>query len=157
MKYCNLKECFDRKLETEVFKYTEKILEDVRTGNRNCAYSALRKLGVRPGDATLNTFTLPSHVEKNLSPQESAELIADHFAAISQDYEPIKIDNFPPNIREALSNPCMSVVPVLEDHQVYKKMCKAKKPNSQVYKKQEMNFSFPGPKTQNSPPTLPNN
>ena len=132
VKYCNLKESFDRKFETEVAKYTEKILEDVRTGNRNCAYSALRKLGVRPGDATLNTFTLPSHVEKNLSPQESAELIADHFAAISQDYEPINIDSFPPNIRESLSNPCMSIVPVLEDHQVYKKMCKAKKPNSAV-------------------------
>ena len=113
-------------------KYTEKILEDVRTGNRNCAYSALRKLGVRPGDATLNTFTLPSHVEKNLSPQESAELIADHFAAISQYYEPINIDRFPPNIRESLSNHCMSVVPVLEDHQVYKKICKGKKPNSAV-------------------------
>jgi hypothetical protein len=28
---------------------------------------------------------------------------------------------------------------------------------SQVYKKQEMNFSFPGPKTENFTPTLPNN
>ena len=28
---------------------------------------------------------------------------------------------------------------------------------AQVYKKQEMNFSFPGPKTENFTPTLPNN
>jgi hypothetical protein len=27
----------------------------------------------------------------------------------------------------------------------------------QVYKKQELNFSFPGPKTENFTPTLPNN
>ena len=95
-------------------------------------YSSLRKLGVRPGDVSANTFTLPSHIENNLSARESAELIADHFAAISQDYDPIKLDNFSPIIREALSQPDLSVVPTLEEYQVYEKICKAKKPNSTV-------------------------
>ena len=80
----------------------------------------------------MNTFTLPSHVENNLSASESAEIIADHFAAISQVYDPINVDNFPPNIREALSQPNLSVVPKLEDYEVYTKICKAKKPNSTV-------------------------
>ena len=87
---------------------------------------------MRPGDKQGNTFTLPSHVENNLSAWESAELIADHFATISQEYNPINIDNFQPKIKEALSHPNISVVPRLEDHQVYKKICKAKKPNSTV-------------------------
>ena len=33
-------------------------------------------------------------------------------------------------MKEALKKPCLSVVPVLEEYQVYKKICKAKKPNS---------------------------
>ena len=35
-------------------------------------------------------------------------------------------------MKEALKKPCLSVVPVLEEYQVYKKICKAKKPNSSV-------------------------
>ena len=68
----------------------------------------------------------------NLIERMAAEIIADHCATISQDYDPIKVDNFPPNIRQALSQPDMSVVPRLEEYQVYKKICKAKKPNSTV-------------------------
>ena len=132
LKYLDLKKCFTGKFENEISKYTEKVLDDVRNGNRNSAYSALRKLGVRPGDVPANTFTLPSHVENNLSAWESAEIIADHFAAISQHYDPISIDNFQPNIKEALSQPNLSVVPQLEEYQVFKKVCKAKKPNSTV-------------------------
>ena len=115
-----------------MFKYHEKIIDDVRNGDRTCTYSALRKLGVRPGEKQLNTFDLPSHIEDNLTAGQSAELIADHFAEISSDYDPIDINNFPPVIREALSHPDISVVPRLEEHEVFEKICKAKKPNSVV-------------------------
>ena len=131
-KYLELKCSFDQKMKKEVLKYKDKILEDVRSGNRNSSYSALRKLGVRPGDSSSNTFTLPAHLDYNLTAQQSAEMIANHFAAISQDYEPINTNNFPPNMREALKKPDLSVIPKLEDYQVYKKICKAKKPNSTV-------------------------
>ena len=130
--YFDLKGSFERKYQSQISKYNDKIIEDVKSGNRSCTYSALRKLGVRPGDPQTNTFTLPSHEEKNLTAQQSAEIIADHFAAISQDYNPIDLDCFPPNIREELSHPNLSVVPRLEDYQVYEKICKAKKPNSTV-------------------------
>ena len=119
--YFDLKGSFERKYQSQISKYKDKIIEDVKSGNRSCTYSALRKLGVRPGDPQTNTFTLPSHEEKNLTAQQSAEIIADHFAAISQDYNPIDLDCFPPNIREELSHPNLSVVPRLEDYQVYKK------------------------------------
>ena len=129
-KYWKLKSTFKQNYENEVRKYKEKIIDDVRNGSRNCSYSALHKLGVRPGDSMSNTFHLPSHVENNLSPGQSVELIADHFSAISQDYDPINIDNFPAKMRYDLRHPDMSVVPRLEEYQVYKKICSAKKPNS---------------------------
>ena len=80
----------------------------------------------------LNTFDLPSHVQDNLTASQSAELIADHFGAISMDYDPININNFPPSMREAMSQPDVSVIPQLEEYEVYKKICKSKKPNSTV-------------------------
>ena len=95
---------------------------------------ALRKLGTRPGGGGVsgNTFTLPGHAERNFTARQSAEIIADHFANISQDYEPIKLSNFPPNMRNWLANPDMSVVPKLEEYEVFRKICKAKKPKSTV-------------------------
>ena len=87
-KYLELKVNFKQKKEKEALKYKEKIIDDVRNGNMNCTYSALRKLGVRPGDTSSNTFTLPSHVDNNLTASQSAEIIADHFATNSKDYEP---------------------------------------------------------------------
>ena len=95
-------------------------------------YAALRKLGARPGEQQTNTFTLQSHQDRGLSSRESAEIIADYFATISQEYEPINIDNFSPNIKHFLSQPNMADVPILEEYQVYKKLRKAKKPNSSV-------------------------
>ena len=71
-------------------------------------------------------------MEDNLTASQSAELIADHFAAISMEYDPININNFPPAMRELLSHPNVSVIPQLEEYQVYKKICKSKKPNSVV-------------------------
>ena len=50
--------------------------------------------------------------------------------AISQDYDPINIDNFPTKIRNDLRHIDMSVVPRLEEYQVHKKISSAKKPNS---------------------------
>ena len=107
-KYLELKCSYDAKMKAEAQKYTEK---DVRNGDRNSSYAALRRLGVRPGENTANSFTLPGHDDSNLSAQQSAEIIADHFAAISQNYDPISVNNFPPTLRQALTNPNMSAVP----------------------------------------------
>ena len=102
LKYSDLKHSYDAKLANERRKYHLKIQNDVRNGDRNSSYAALRKLGVRPGEASLNTFTLPGHADQNLTARQSAEIIADHFAAISQDYEQISLANFPPKMREEL-------------------------------------------------------
>ena len=131
-KYRSLKQSYESKLQSGAQKYRAKLEEDIISGNSNSSYAALRKLGVRPGDNTGNTFTLPAHAESNFTARQSAETIADHFANISQDYEAIKIANFPPKMRDDLSNPDVSVVPQLEEYEVYQQICKAKKPNSTV-------------------------
>ena len=66
----------------------------------------------------------PGHVDNNLSASQSAELIADHFAAISQNYDPINVEHFPPN-------PKMSDVPCLEEYEIFRKISKSKKPTPQ--------------------------
>ena len=132
VKYFHLKSSYDIKICNEATKYKDKIEDDVRTGNRSCAYSALRKLGVRPGETSSNTFILPTHLDNNLTSLQSAEVIADHFAAISQDYNPINLNDFPPKMKESLAEPNILVVPQLYEYEVFKRICKSKKPNSSV-------------------------
>ena len=131
-KYVGLKCSYEAKIKTEAQKYTDKIENDVQNGDRNSSYAALRKLGVRPGKNKESIFTLPGHVESNLSAQQSTKIIANHFAAISQLYDIISVSNFPQKMRQAFANPDMSAVPDLEEYEVFEKIRKSKKPNSSV-------------------------
>ena len=93
----------------------------------------MRRLGVRPGDdSSSSVFRLPNHVANNLSPEESANVIADHFSSISLDYDPIDVNSFSPKLKDAYNAPDISKVPVLTDYDVYHKIKRAKKPNSSV-------------------------
>ena len=65
----------------------------------------------------------------NLSPLESAERIACHFASISQEFDPIVMSELPPNIQERLNNVTVEG-PLVEEYEVHEKIRKAKKPNS---------------------------
>ena len=56
-KYEQLKAKFEKKMRNQALKYKQKVLEDVKNGDRACAYSALRKLGTRPVDNNPETFT----------------------------------------------------------------------------------------------------
>ena len=131
-KYFELKSKLQEAIENEVQKYKAKLEENIVEGDRTSCYKALRKLGARPGENTDSSFEILSHVTNNLSPAESVELIADHFGKISNEYEPINLHNFPPNIKSSLSSPDTSQVPSLSDFDIYKKLCAAKKPNSTV-------------------------
>ena len=139
-KYLEIKSKFDEKL-----KYIEKIKNEVSEGKRGSSYPAIKKLGLRPFEKIQESFLLPSHVEQNLTPAQSAEVIADHFSSISQEYSPLNPQNFPPNIQNHLSNPDQVMAPKLTRYDVYRKIVKAKKPNSQVHgdipKKLVQNFA----------------
>ena len=116
MKYFTLKLKFSEKLQNARLKYQQKLEEDIISGDRTSIYSALRKLGARPGEPSRNNFTLPTHVDNNLSASQSAEIMADHFATISQDYQPINLNNCPPRMK--------ATSPAMKGHlyQYYKNM-----------------------------------
>ena len=130
-KYIELQELFDQKLKTEAKKYHQKILLEVAEGKRNNSYKALRKLEYGYEDSKSGVFTLPSHAEDDLSPVQSAERLANYFSQISQEFEPICREKFPPWIKDKLLVGQSDVTkPVLEDWEVYEKLRKSKKPTS---------------------------
>ena len=129
-RYLALKQKLHEKMIREAQKYKSKIVEQVMSGSRKSAYAALRKLGSRPGEKHSSQIILPAF--EDISPVDVAEKVADHFAQISLEYDPINFDNFPPRMRTILSNPDRVSAPQLEEYQVYKRINKAKKPNSTV-------------------------
>ena len=83
-KYLRLQSDFDLKFERAMSDYMAKNITDIKSSNPSKAYTMLKRLGARPGDCDeMNGFSLPSHT--NLSPLQSAEVIADHFSQISQE------------------------------------------------------------------------
>ena len=132
-KYLELKQKFDKKLKIEAKKYEQKILDGVLEGNKSKFYPALRKLDSGTDMRKGSNFTLPQHADEGLSTLQSAERLADYFSKISQEYDPICVESFPPYIKDLLATGKTDPSkPVLEEWEVYKKLEKSKKPNSQI-------------------------
>ena len=85
-------------------------------------------MGAQPGDcADDNTFTLPQHQEFNLTDQQCADSIAEHFAAISNEYLPLSMDLLPERVKVKLEN--KAAPPVISEYECYKKLKSIKKHN----------------------------
>ena len=134
-KYLEVKEEFDDKLKAEAKKYKDKIVAEVSDGKRGSSYAAIKKLGSREFEV-LNkaaTFDIPEFVENGYDDNQSTEALADFFSSISQEFEPIDVSRFTLNIREKLEEGNNDVnFPILNEHEVYKKISKAKIPHSTV-------------------------
>ena len=98
------------------------------------AYSCLKRLAAQPGDLPdEGSFTLLSHQENNLTPEQSIEKIAQHFANISQEFLPLNYNLLPEDVQAKLRKiTSESEMPELPDHDVYIKIKKSKKPKSSV-------------------------
>ena len=131
-KYLEVRNHFETKLKLAAKKYWLRVLQEAASGKSTNSYAALKKLELGSVENKVN-FTLPSHAEEGLSPEQSAERLAVYFSKISQEFEPINPDKFPPYIKKRLqegkTDPSK---PVLLDWQVYKKLMSSKKPNSLV-------------------------
>ena len=99
-KYLKLKNIFDEKSKDGLKKYKETINIEVTEGRRGSTYPALKRLGSRPCEATQTGFVLPAHAELNLSSNQSAEILADYFSQIDQEYSPLDLCSLPPNAQE---------------------------------------------------------
>ena len=105
-KYIKLKSAYEVKYKKAAKHYLDGCIEDMMEEAPGKAYRALKKLGARPGDCGEETgFTITSHVEQNLSPQQSAEQIADYFSSISQQYAPLNLQELPERLRAEIEAP----------------------------------------------------
>ena len=78
----------------------------------------------------MNGFSLPSH--SNLSPQQSAEIIADHFSQISQEYPPINSATLPERVKEKLNQVSVDDLPLIFLHELFGNIQKTNKPKAGV-------------------------
>ena len=131
-KYKSLVQDFQNLMQSEISKYKEKILDRFKNGKIGSIYPLLRKLGNGPNESKNRIWHIPEQVERQITPLQCVEEIANFFASISQEYAPINIDSLPPNIRYFLTSPPIEKLPVLCEYEVYLKIQKARKPNSFV-------------------------
>jgi hypothetical protein len=133
-KYIQLKESYDQKMKRAAEDHLQKYVRDMKEEAPGKAYRAMRKMGARPGDCDDDgAFTLTSHVESNLSPQQSVDKMADYFSEISQKHEPLDIATLPDRVRskiEAQVN--YSEIPTIEEYQIWENMKSSKKTKSCV-------------------------
>ena len=128
-KYLDIKKLFDEAFLKAAHNYKDKIIAEVTEGKRGSSYKALKKLG--NSSAEEENFQIPSHVDSNLTPQQSAEVLADYFSVISQEFDPIDRSKFSPALKQKLLLPSDGI-PTLEEYEIHKKIVSSKKPNSSV-------------------------
>ena len=130
-KYKKLSNLFNTKYKTEAQKFLEKNIAQLRDSKPGQAYNVLKRIGAQPGDCIDgNVFTLPNHESENLSAEQSAERIAQHFALISQEFPPLDVQSLPARVQIKLQ--CVDSAPVITEYDAYKKIMGAKKPRSGV-------------------------
>ena len=131
-KYKGLRDEFEAKLLKAKEGFMQKNIDTLKQSNPGQAYTMLKKMGAQPGECDEgNTFTLPHH--ENLSHLEAADKIAEHFARISREFPPIKMETLPERVVKKMHNPeSESNAPVILEHQVYEKIRHANKPKSGV-------------------------
>ena len=133
-KYFRLKKVYDEKYEKATKDYLEKNVRSLKEDDYGKAYQNLKKLGAQPGDCTdEGSFTLSSHMDENLSTEDSIERIANHFAKISQEFPPLCETLLPDTVKEKVSQIFSAQdLPEITEHNMYKAIRKSKKPKSQV-------------------------
>ena len=88
-------------------------LDALKEAKPGKAFSILKSMGAQPGEDSTFTFILLSHQTEGLTDKQSAERIADYFATISQEYQPLDVNNLPARVRLRLST--KSTPPVISE------------------------------------------
>ena len=89
----------------------------------------VKRLTARPSDQPCSSFSLPQHVEDDLTALESSNKICEFVNAISQEYNPLNACTLPERVQVKLANdPCSH--PYIADHTVHDGLKKGKKTSS---------------------------
>ena len=124
-KYKCLKKEVKNKLKEASVEFLEKQVNLVSSKN-NSWLKHVKRIAAQHGDQTSTSFSLPKHVEDNLSALESSNKICEFFSSISQEYSPLNTETLPQRVKDKLGNdPCSH--PYLADHEVHDGLKKGKK------------------------------
>ena len=132
--YITLKKLYDEKMAKAAEAYLIKNVRSLKEDDPGKAYKTLKKMSAQPGDQSdEGNFTLISHMEANLTNEQSIERIADHFSNISQEFPPLTVQSLPDDVKSKINQPVNPQdLPVISDHIVYEKIKQSKKPRSSV-------------------------
>ena len=132
--YLRLKKSYDEKFKNAAKAYLEKNVRSLKEDDPGKAYRSLKKMAAQPGDCSdEGSFTLISHLEDNLTNEQSIERIAQHFAQISQEFPPINYNLLPDNVKSKLDRPIdPDDIPEIQDYAVYEIIRQSRKPRSSV-------------------------
>ena len=99
-RYLRLKQSYGKEFKVAASSYPEKLVRTLMEVDPGTAYRCLTRLAAQPGDhPDEGSFTLTSHQSSNLTPEQSIERIAQHFANISQEYDPLYVQLFPADMQ----------------------------------------------------------
>ena len=121
-KYLNIKKEFDKKYKAAAERYIRSKVEDqdLKEAKPGRAYNILKTLGSQSGGADDHTFSIPTHIEQNLSHQECANKIAEHFAPISAEFDPFDPTQLPDRVKAKVNDE--SRPPIISEHDSYMKL-----------------------------------
>ena len=111
-KWHQLDQIFHEKCQFEKQKYYENIVSDLKESNISKWYSKVKRMAGQLSPRLVNDV----HIDElnGLSDEAQAEKIADHYASISNEYEPIRDEDFPAYINAKLSPPKISSAKVVK-------------------------------------------
>ena len=94
-------------------------------------FQEAKRVSARPGEDVTGKFSQPNHVDDNLTPEQSAEKIADYFSKISKEYTPIEEDQSAQwmEAQDILNSEQCSHIHI-QEYEVYQNMKAAKKTDS---------------------------
>ena len=123
----------DKQYKSKLFQakldFRQKHLDNaINAQNIRGAFRALRILaGTEPDKST---FVLPGHEQK--SEIEIANILAEFFSQISNEYPHLKMEDLPDRVRLKLSVIDENIIPQFSTQEIYEKLRKMKIPNSTV-------------------------
>ena len=128
--YENLLAEYQAEFQKTSEEYIRVNVSELKETNPSKAAAILKRLGGAPGDCQDTVgFTILSHQEENLSPEESTDRILTYFTNISKEFSPLDVSALPVRVKVKLLDKCVNV-PTIEDYQVYNAIKGAKKPKS---------------------------
>ena len=129
-KYWELAKEFERKYKLEATKFMNKNVESLKDSNPGKAYRTLKQMGATPGDC-MDSTSFSSHLKDNLTTEQSAERIAEHFDEISNSFPPLSVSLLPNHVQTKLVTDTRQP-PVVSVYDTWQKIEAAKKPRSGV-------------------------